>query len=157
MTTASLRRTEIADAAIDSHPVLARWAHTGELSITYDQLSDSLTIHRFGRPVPSLVEPVGDVVSRLVSLEDETAETGVLIESFLAVAVPQRPWLSPIAKLLKLPERSPGDFSLQIPLGGTTEATEQVEPDEQWLRPTFAAITRLLSDLAEQGEYRSTR
>jgi hypothetical protein len=148
MTTATLDRSDLADAAISIDPVFAGWARTGKLSITYDQLSDSLTIHRFGRPVPSLVVPVDSVVSRLARLEDETEETGVLIEGFLAVAVRQRPWLSPIAKLLKLSERPPGDFSLHH--AGTVEAAEQVDPDEQWLRPTFAAVTRLLSELTDE-------
>jgi len=148
MITATLYRSDLAEDAISIDPGLARWANTGKLSITYDQLSDSLMIHRFGRPVPSLVKPVDDVFSRLVSLEDETVETGVLIEGFLAVAVRQRPWLNSIAKLLKLPERAPGDFSLH---SHQDDAAEQIEPDEQWLRPATATVSKLLVELRAQG------
>jgi len=38
------------------------------------------------------------------------------------------PWLLPIAKLLKLPERAPGDFLLHT---HRDDAAEQIEPDEQ--------------------------
>ncbi|MDQ4099131.1 MAG: hypothetical protein M3121_01365 [Chloroflexota bacterium] len=149
MTTAALLRSDLADDAISIDPVLQRWAHTGKLSITYHQLSDSLTIYRFGRPVPSFVEPVDDVLARLVSLENETEETGLLIEAFLAVAVHQRPWLNPIARLLKLPDRLPGDFSLLLPDSDTSDSKEQIEPDEQWLQPAFAAVSKLLLELKE--------
>lgn len=150
MTTATLYRSDLAEDTISVDPALARWASTGKLSITYDQLSDSLTIHRFGPPVPSLVEPVDNVISRLINLEDETEETGVLIEGFLAVAVQQRPWLSSIAKLLKLPERAPGDFSLHT---HQDDAAEQIKPDEQWLRPATAAVSKLLVELRAKGSY----
>ena len=73
MSTATLHRSDLAEDAISIDPALARWASTGKLSITYDQLSDALTIHRIGHPAPSLVEPVDDVLARLVSLDDEIA------------------------------------------------------------------------------------
>ncbi|MDP8908239.1 MAG: hypothetical protein M3N47_03810 [Chloroflexota bacterium] len=138
-----------ATGAVSIDPVLQRLVHTGTLSIAYDQLSDSLRIYPFGRPVPSFVEPVDDVIARLVSLENETEETGLLIEAFLAVAVHQRPWLNPIPRLLKLPDRLPGDFSHSLSGSDTIGSKEQVEPDEQWLQPAFAAVSKLLLELKE--------
>lgn len=132
------------DAALDNPPLppdrLRIPTPDGSgVTLTYDDIIDSLMILVDDSPGVRVVEPVNTYASLLINERDEVV--GATIDAFLTQAVYEHPELRAIADYMRLGSRPHGDTSLFR----TDRPERPVRPDSAWHDRAAFAIRELFT------------
>lgn len=132
------------DASLDSPPspparLRVPDAEGSGVTLTYDDIIDSLMILVDDAPGARVVDPVNTYASLLVNERDQVV--GAMIDAFLTHAVHDHPELHAIAKYMRLGSRPHGDTALWR----TDRPERSVRPAEAWHEQAAGAIRDLFS------------
>lgn len=134
----------LTNASLDrpaSPPAHLRMRHPegGGVTLTYDDVIDSLMILVDSASETRVVDPVNRYASLLVDEQGEVE--GAMVDAFLTHAVHDHPELEAIAQYMRLGSRPRGNTAL-LP----AEPQQQgAQPDETWHEPAARAIRELFS------------
>lgn len=132
------------DASLDSPPsppARMRVPHAGDSGVTlsYDDVVDSLMILVDEAPGARVVDPVNTYASLLLNERDEVI--GAMIDAFLTHAVHDHPELQAIASYMRLGSRPHGDTALRP----TNRPEPHAHPAEPWHEQAARAIQELFT------------
>ncbi|HEV2129378.1 MAG TPA: hypothetical protein VGR22_12240 [Thermomicrobiales bacterium] len=115
------------------------------VTLTYDDIIDSLMILVDETPGARVVGPVNRYASLLLNERDEVV--GAMVDAFLTHAVHERPELQAIAGYMRLGSRPHGDTARFR----TDRPERSAQPDEAWRDAAVRAVRELF---AITGGYR---
>lgn len=122
-----------------SSPALLRACHPDDAGVTlsYDDIIDSLMILVDDTPEARIVDPVNAYASLLLNDDDEVV--GAMVEAFLTHAVHEHPALEAIARYMRLGARPHGDTALHR----ADHPPRSTRPDDAWRDAASRAIREL--------------
>jgi hypothetical protein len=107
------------------------------VTLSYDDIIDSLMILVDDAPGARIVDPVNAWASLLLNDDDEVI--GAMVEAFLTHAVHEHPALGAIARYMRLGSRPHGDTALHR----ADHPARSTRPDEAWRDAAASAIRDL--------------
>lgn len=122
-----------------SSPARLRAFHPDDAGVTlsYDDIIDSLMILVDDTPEARIVDPVNAYASLLLNDDDEVV--GAMVEAFLTHAVHEHPALEAIARYMRLGSRPHGDTALHR----ADHPPRSTRPDDAWRDAASRAIREL--------------
>ncbi len=124
-----------------------RASHPDDAGVTlsYDDIIDSLMILVDDTPGARIVDPVNAWASLLLNEDDEVV--GAMVEAFLTHAVHELPALDAIARYMRLGSRPHGDTALHR----ADQPARSTRPDEAWRDAAARAIRDLFVITGGEG------